>query len=220
MALQVIFDMDGVLFDTERLCLRVWRELAPEFGVTEETITRVFYDCVGTTQQRTAQIICEHCGADFPFADYRVCSSARFREIVAEEGLPVLPGARRLLGWLRTRGARIGLASSTRRAVVEEELRQAGLLRYFDAVVGGDELPHSKPAPDIYLAACRALHVRPADTFAVEDSHNGIRAAARAGMRPLMVPDLLPATAEMRQLSTAVLPSLFAVLTYLEGQPW
>ena len=106
------------------------------------------------------------------------------------------------------------MASSTRLAVVEEELRQAGLYDYFQIVMGGDQLKRSKPEPDIYLMTCEKMGVQPRNAYAVEDSHNGIRSAYRAGMMPVMVPDLLPATEEMKEMSIAVFDDLLEVRDY------
>ena len=93
-----------------------------------------------------------------------------------------------------------------------------GLLPYFDYVLGGDRIARSKPAPDIYETACRALHAVPADTYAIEDSYNGIRAAHAAGMRPIMVPDLLPPTQEMYTLAAHIFPNLTAFHEFLKRQ--
>ena len=131
--------------------------------------------------------------------------------------MPLKPGARELLHHLREENWGIGLASSTRRVLVQSQLEGVGLWHYFDQVVTGDQLERSKPAPDIYLMACRALGVAPEAAWAVEDSYNGIRSSAAAGMRPIMVPDLLPPTPEMRQLSHIILPDLTAVEDYLLG---
>ena len=111
----------------------------------------------------------------------------------------------------------LGLASSTRLAVVTQELQAAGLYDYFQAVVGGDLLKNSKPAPDIYLMTCERMGALPENTYAIEDSYNGIRSAHSAGMRPVMVPDLTPATEEMRDLSVAVFEDLIQVRDYFEA---
>ena len=110
----------------------------------------------------------------------------------------------------------MGLASSTRLAVVTEELQQAGLYDYFQAVTGGDQLKRSKPEPDIYLTACEKLGVKPSDAYAVEDSYNGIRSSYSAGMMPIMVPDLLPPTEEMYEKSVVVLEDLVRVREWME----
>ena len=110
----------------------------------------------------------------------------------------------------------MGLASSTNRDTVIRHLEQAGILSYFSAIIGGDEIIHSKPEPDIYLLACEKLGVKPEETYAIEDSYYGIISAYRAGMRPIMVPDLLPPTEEMRQISESILEDLIQVRDYLK----
>ena len=126
-----------------------------------------------------------------------------FRSI-EENGVPVKDGVRETLQKLAEAGLKIAVASSTRREKVLRHLENAGIAQYFTAVVGGDTVTHSKPHPEIFLKACEALGVAPEDAIAVEDSHNGIRSAHAAGMAPVMVPDLLPVTEEMRELSAFV----------------
>ncbi len=126
------------------------------------------------------------------------------------------PGAAELLKYLSEEKVPLGLASSTRLAVVTQELQEAGLYDYFHVVVGGDLLKNSKPAPDIYMMTCRRMGALPENTYAVEDSYNGIRSAHSACLRPIMVPDLMPATEEMRNLSVAVFEDLFQVKEYFE----
>ena len=127
-----------------------------------------------------------------------------YNRYIAENGVPVKDGVRETLAVLADAGAKIAVASSTRREKVLRLLASAGIGRYFTAVVGGDTVTHSKPDPEIFLTACEALSVAPEEAIAVEDSHNGIRAAHAAGMLPVMVPDLLPVTEEMRKLSAYV----------------
>ena len=120
-------------------------------------------------------------------------------------------GVRELLSYLKKNSIPIALASSTRLEVVTQELKQAGLYEYFGVVMGGDQLKRSKPEPDIYLMTCEKLGVRPICTYAIEDSYNGIRSAYSAGMKPIMVPDMLPPTEEMREKSVVVLDDLLQV---------
>lgn len=98
----------------------------------------------------------------------------------------------------------VGLASSTAHDIVVQELTDAGLVDYFQAITGGDQISHSKPDPEIYLKACEKLGIDPKEAYAVEDSYNGIRSAFSAGMKPLMVPDLLPPTGEMEEKPTGL----------------
>ncbi len=208
----VLFDMDGVIFDSEQAVLAVWRELAEELELGE--IEKVFRSCVGTNKARTEEIFREA----FPGLDFARFDGEARRRFQARFGggrLPVKPGVREILRSLRERGLPLALASSTDGAVVRQELDEAGLLGSFDAVVGGDQVKRSKPDPEIFLRAAERLGAPPEKCFVIEDSFNGIRAARRAGMRALMVPYLLPPDGEMESLAEAILPDLNAAERYL-----
>ena len=198
----VVFDMDGILFDTERLCKDCWIALSKEYEIPN--MEEVYALCIGVNVQATRQIVYDNYGKDFPFEEYDRRASAMYNEYIAEHGVPVKEGVRETLEALAKAGAKIAVASSTRREKVLRLLASAGIDRYFTAVVGGDTVTHSKPDPEIFLTACKALSVAPEEAIAVEDSHNGIRAAHAAGMLAVMVPDLLPVTEEMRKLSAYV----------------
>lgn len=210
----VIFDMDGIIFDSELLILDIWEKIGEKYGIPD--VRQTLTECIGTNKKKTEEIVYAHYGKDFDFAKYGEEASLLFRKHIEENGLPQKKGVRELLQYLKEKKIPVGLASSTRLAAVEEELRQAGLYEYFQVVVGGDQLKRSKPEPDIYLMACEKMGVSPKDAYAVEDSHNGIRAAYSAGMMPIMVPDLLPATEEMHEKSIAVFDDLFQVMRFFE----
>lgn len=212
----VIFDMDGVIFDSERLVLDSWEKVGKKYGIKD--VGKTLTDCIGTNKVKTQMIVQEHYGKEFDYEKYSKEASLLFREYVRENGLPVKKGVGELLQYLKDENIPVGLASSTRLAVVEEELRQAGLYDYFQVIVGGDQLKRSKPEPDIYLMACEKMKTAPENAYAVEDSYNGIRAAYAAGMHPVMVPDLLPATQEMREMSIAVFDDLDLVMRYFQSE--
>lgn len=205
----VIFDMDGVIFDSERCVVECWQEVAKKHGIPE--IEKACVACLGTTKAKTTEIMHEIYGQDFPYAEYNAEERAIFMERYDNGRLPVKNGARELLAALKEHGARVALASSTRREMVTRELRDAGLLEYFDELICGDMVTHSKPDPEIYLLACKALNVTPGEAYAIEDSPNGVRSANAAGMKVLMVPDLAPVTEELREKSYRVLQDLFEV---------
>lgn len=211
--ISVVFDMDGTIFDSERLVLTCWENIGEKYGILD--IDEVFMSCIGTNKIRTEQIVYGHYGKDFPYEKFSAESSELFHEITKKNGLPVKAGARELLEYLQEEQIPLGLASSTRLAVVTQELQDAGLYEYFHTVVGGDLLKNSKPAPDIYLMTCERMGILPENTYAVEDSYNGIRSAHAAGLHPVMVPDMMPATEEMRELSEGVFGDLFQVREYL-----
>lgn len=211
----VIFDMDGIIFDTERLILDCWEKVGEKYQFAD--IREVCIECIGTNSVKTREIICSYYGEAFAYDKYRKEADELFREYVQTKGMPVKKGVRELLQYLKEENIPIGLASSTRLAVVEEELRQAGLYDYFQVVMGGDQLKRSKPEPDIYLLTCEKMDIPPECAYAIEDSYNGIRSAYRAGMMPIMVPDILQADDEMKEKSVAVLQDLIQVKHYFSA---
>ncbi len=210
----VIFDMDGVLFDTERLCQDSWLAVAEENGLPG--MEEIFPKCIGLNANDSRRIVMDTYGEDFDYEGFRQQASKWFWDYIEKNGLPVMASVRELLAWLKEENWIVGLASSTRRSSVENHLEQAGIRDYFATVVTGDMVEHSKPQPDIYLMACKELGVEPGEAYAIEDSPNGIRSAYRAGLRPLMVPDLIAPDEEMRELSTRIFENLSDVLNFLK----
>lgn len=209
----VVFDMDGVIFDSERAVMQCWKEVASRHNIPD--IGKAILACTGTTMVRTREIMLNLYGADFPYDEYARESSAIFHSRYDGGRLPMKPGVKELLTFLKEHDKKIALASSTRQQVVTDELRDAGIIEYFDRIICGDMVSRSKPAPDIFLKACEELNISPSDSYAIEDSYNGIRAAHAGGLHPIMVPDLLPADEEMQSLAEIVLPSLTSVMEYL-----
>lgn len=209
----VIFDMDGVIFDSERATLLCWLELSKEKNF--ENIYEVFLKCTGTTMEKTKSIVLEAYGEDFPYDEYASLASKMYHARYDGGKLPVKKGVKDILEYLKENNKKIALASSSRKETVEKELRDAGIYSFFDEIVTGDMVNRSKPEPDIFLKACEAVGVKPDRAYAIEDSYNGIRAAFRGGLKPIMVPDLLEADDEMKKLSDKVLNDLNAVIGYL-----
>lgn len=209
----VVFDMDGVIFDSERCVFECWIEIADKYGIKD--IEKNFLACTGTTMSRTREIMMEAYGADFSYDDFAHEASVIFHEKYDNGNLPIKAGVFELLDYLKEQGKKIALATSTRRQTVLYQLEQAGILKYFDEIITGDMVTKSKPDPEIYLMACEKIAVKPQNAFAIEDSYNGIRSAQAGGLRAIMVPDLLSANEEMKELSEVVLDSLNDVITYL-----
>ena len=213
----VIFDMDGVIFDSERACLYTWTETANKYGIGN--VREVFNRCIGTNNNQTHQIVEDAYSKEFGegIADKLLSESSRlFHEKYDGGNLPLKDGVKEILEYLREKNVRCAVASSTRKAVVEAELKDAGLIDYFEEIVGGDAVKISKPDPEIYLLACNKMKAKPENAFAIEDSFNGIRSAHAAGMKPIMVPDMIPADDEMRCLSISVCENLKAVVDFFE----
>lgn len=210
----VVFDMDGVLFDTEILCMKSWMAIAERHGLPD--MAEIFPQCIGLNANDSRRIVLNAYGADFDYPAFREETARWFREYIETNGLPVKQGVYQILEWLGASGYKVALASSTRRESVFSHLDKAGIRGCFSVVVTGDMVEHSKPRPDIYLLACRELGVEPELCYAIEDSPNGIRSAHAAGMCPVMVPDMIPPDEELRRLSAVVLKDLTEVLAYLQ----
>ena len=211
----VVFDMDGVLFDTERLCMDAWVAVAKEQGIPD--MEEVFPKCIGLNGTDTKALVLDYYGEDFPYGEYCRQTSAWFWKEVEEHGLPIKKGVRELLAFLKENDYTIGLASSSRRESVVNHLTRAGIIDYFSVIVSGDMVEHSKPLPDIYLLACEQLGVAPEESYAIEDSPNGIRSAHSAGMKPIMVPDMVQPDEEMRERSFVICEDLLEVMKLFQG---
>ena len=208
----VVFYIDWVLFDTERLCQDSWMAVAEKNGLLG--MAEVFTQCIGRNANDSKRIVLNAYGEDFDYQTFREEASVWYWDYIEKNGLPVMPGAEQLLRWLKEHGWVVGLASSTRRSSVLRNLELSGFSDYFSTVITGDMVEHSKPLPDIYLIACRELGVQPEETYAIEDSPNGIRSAHAAGMKTLMVPDMLKPDDEMRRLSCRIMENLDQVLDF------
>lgn len=209
----VIFDMDGVIFDSERAVMDCWIELSEKYNLKD--IEKNYLACIGTTVIKTREIMMDAYGESFRYDDYAKEASVMFHERYDDGRLPMKEGVREILDFLRQNGKKIGLASSTRKQSVVSELKAAGIYDCFDEIITGDMVSKSKPEPDIFLLACERIGVAPERAYAIEDSFNGIRSAHRAGMKPIMVPDLLPANDEMQELAEKVVDNLSEVINYL-----
>lgn len=205
----VVFDMDGVLFDTERICMEAWREIAAERQIGD--IEKAVLGCVGLNRTDTKAFFEREYGKDFDYEEYHAACSARFHEKIGQFGLPIKTGVPEILRFLKANGYKIGLASSTSKRGVLGHVNRAGITDFFEVIVGGDMVEHSKPKPDIYLLACEQLGVKPENAIAIEDSPNGIRSASAAGLKPLMVPDMIAPTPEIESLLWKKCDSLLEV---------
>lgn len=212
----VIFDMDGVIFDTEQLIIDCWLEVARRHDIPD--IKETLYRCIGTNSRVTREITLGRYGEDFPYEEYQKEVKANWKQYLEKNGMPVKQGAKEILSALYKAEIPLALASSTKKEMVVQELEMAGLFSFFRKIICGDMVSKSKPEPDIFLAAAGELGVLPEYCVVIEDSFNGIRAAHAASMHPVMVPDLLQPTQEIIKLAEFVLPTLKAAGELLLGE--
>ncbi len=204
----VVFDMDGVIFDTEVLYRDVMITAASEQGA--DLPVAVYQRLIGLPGEACIRILTDYFGPGFNVDALWADARDRFHQAV-EAGPPLKPGVIELLDHLADIGLPHAIATSSKHAAVSHHLEAHGLEHRFPIVVAFGDYARGKPDPDPFLTAARRLGLEPSDCVALEDSHNGVRAASSAGMMTIMVPDLLPATDEMRDLCTGIARDLHEV---------
>lgn len=210
----VLFDMDGVMFDTERMYQKAWLLAGQQMGapMKPEIVDRLR----GRNREGCARVCREVFGQDFDFDAMRTACRALMARWIEENGLPVKPGLYELLAELERRGIPAVLATSTTRDSAWGHLQRAKVDRYFLGAVCGDDVSHSKPHPEVFLKAAALAGRDPKNCLVLEDSPAGVRAGAAAGCFTVMVPDLTAPDEEMRALADEILPGLKDVIPLLD----
>jgi HAD superfamily hydrolase (TIGR01509 family) len=211
----VVFDMDGLLVDTESMFRDVLMEVSRRRGV--HFPLEVFQRMIGLQGPANRAVVMDHFGADFDF-DPWIAEAWEMAHACTAVGVAVKDGVVELLDYLDAAGIPRAIATSSGHPSVKRTLGPSGLLERFQTIVAGGDYARGKPAPDPFLTAAERLGVDAAACLALEDSHNGVRAAHAAGMMTIMVPDLLEATEEMQSLCVTVSDTLHEVRALLAAQ--
>ncbi len=204
----VVFDMDGTLLDTELVFKDIVWDVSRTLGFT--MTDELHLAMIGMSNEATEALLVESYGVSFPYAQF----NAECRRIMKgrlADSVPVKPGVAEFIAELRARRIPMAVATSSRTHHAISHLGTAGLLEMFETVITRDDVTEPKPHPEPYLLAARRLAMAPSDCLAIEDSHAGVRAAYGAGLQTVMVPDLLPPSAEVHALCQAVMGSLHEV---------
>lgn len=213
----VIFDMDGLMFDTERV---FW--MARDYAGEKTGIGKAGYMTARTLGLSTAlsrPLYEKEFGGRYDEKKFRPYFLDFIKRYYAEHGLPVKKGLYELLRFLRENGYKMCVASTSKEAEVRHHLNDANVNDYFPKIVSGDMVLHSKPDPEIYRKACDMLEEKPGDCLALEDSPNGILSAYRAGCKPAMIPDLRRPDEETAKILFACFDSLADVIGFLKSMP-
>ena len=199
-----IFDMDGLLLDSECIWQKGWYEIAGEMGISlPDTFTS---EVCGTSGPQMETVIRRSYRVDDPRPIMASCQERVYR--YEEEGVPLKPGAEEILSGMKSSGLLLAVGSSSPIEMIRKNLEKAGILTYFDVLTSGREAAHPKPAPDIFLLAAKKLGLSPEECYVFEDSPSGVEAGCRAGCVTVMIPDMVKPTDEVRARCSGIYPSL------------
>jgi HAD superfamily hydrolase (TIGR01509 family) len=213
----VLFDMDGLLVDTESLAMRGLEQAATEMGISAPESFR--HAMIGVPADRCRVLVQERFGPSFPAEDYLAMANRHMDAMIEAGALRLKPGVRCLLSHLEALEIPKAVATSSSRVKAERHLRSTGILGRFDAIVTRDDVARGKPHPDLFLQAAQKIGTYSEHCLALEDSYNGVRAAYAAGATVIMVPDLLPPTNEMRERCALIATDLHAVRPLIVAPP-
>ena len=207
-----IFDMDGLIFDTERLFMEFLKKNASDFGYT--VTAQAYAETTGLAGDHLLQKLHEQYGPKYPHAEISARSRADLNTFANAHGLPVKKGIPELLAFFAQQKVPCCVASSTATCYVRQYLERSGLSKWFSLVTGGDRVTRSKPDPDIFLISCSHFDVRPQDALVLEDSENGLRAAHNGKIPAICIPDLKYPSADYRDYACLIADSAFDVIRY------
>ena len=206
-----IFDMDGLILDSERTVLSIWEQIGEKYGFSN--IREYGISVIGKNKKATIDEFERVYGE--PGDRYERELREIYNGLAAEGKVPLKPHTIELLSAMKNAGMKIAIASSSTREEVTSQMEVLGALPYFDTCVCGDQVTKSKPDPEIFLLACEALGVKPEEGVGLEDSFNGVRSCKASGLYTIMVPDIIQPDDEMNELADVILPSLKDVQDFL-----
>lgn len=216
MIIGAIFDMDGLMFDSERLVYESWQMMMNELGF--DYSLDVFKNTIGLRADETERYYNSLYGDSFCYKPLKQKSRELFLERINNEGVPIKKGLVELLDFLKENGYKIAVATSTSAQTAHKVIRMAGIYDYFDGFVCGDEVKNGKPHPEVFLTASKKLSLSPKECVALEDSINGIKSAHSAGMTTVMVPDYLQPTEEIIPMIDCLCEDLSQAIEFIQNR--
>lgn len=210
-----VFDMDGLMFDTEKLWLDSVMKTNDVYGYNVPM--ELAMECVGKRKDYTKLRLKEVLGDDFDADKFREFNVYFMEEDVKKNGLKIKKGLAELLEYLMVNGIKVAIASSSSNDEIKNRFKEANMsLIYFDSIIGGELVSEPKPHPQIYLKSCEALNVKPEEAIALEDSEYGIIAASKAGMKVILIPDVKMPSEETQKLVYRKFDNLLEVISLFE----
>lgn len=210
----VIFDMDGVIFDTERIYLEDWTTIFKEYGYDMKR--ELYLSVMGKGRKKVKEVFKESFGNNLPIEEMYIKKDKLLWERI-KEGIALKEGVFEILDFLETSGYKIALATSAKKDRLDEQFIKSSISKKFDVVVCGDDVTNSKPDPEIFLKAASLLDTKPEECIVIEDSEAGIRAAYNAKMIPLHVKDLKDADEDITKYSYKNFENLIEIKKFLSS---
>ena len=208
-----IFDMDGTLFDSEKIYQTAWLETVEFYGKGKgaELVKAV----AGSSEENCKKAIHEFY-PDIDAEEFFMRTIKRAVEIF-EQGVDMMPGVVEILKFFKENGVKSAIASSSSHEAINRNIERADIKKYFDAIISGDDVQNGKPAPDIFLKAAKELNLDAEDCYVFEDSYNGIRGAYAAGCTPIMIPDTMQPNDEMKKICAGIYSSLTEAMNTIKN---
>lgn len=202
----VIFDMDGLMFDTENVTFRAYMEIGKERGLV--TNRQQYVQILGLKREDIENVYRGFFGKDFDAVQFYHDVAQRKLDILSREGIPVKSGLRELLEDLEERNIKRVVASGSATDTIQGCLAQSGLIEKFDMILSSQSVKRGKPAPDVFLEVCKRMEVEPGQALVLEDSINGIQAALAGGIKVIAIPDMIPIPPELQKQCYDVVKTL------------
>lgn len=211
-----LFDMDGLLFDTESIYIDYGKNLAREMGyeISDELIEKT----TGVTNKLSKELFLKELGNDFKYDEFTINIVNYVIEQANLGNIPLMKGAKEILQFLKENNKKIALGTSADLKMAQKLLKSKDLEKYFECLVTSDDVKIGKPNPEVFLKGAKNLNVLPNKTMVFEDSFNGIRAAHSAGMYPVMIPDKLYPTQEIEKIIFKKFDSLLDVIEFFKNE--
>lgn len=209
----VIFDMDGLLINSEKLCFSAFNDSCQDFGFIVDR--SIYHSTIGTNDAQTKDILSKYISGGVSYDIFKSHWDSKYETKILDGELLLKDGVMKLLNVLDELSIPAAVATSTSYSKAIIKLEKVKILKSFSVVIGGDQVKRSKPQPDIYISTSKSLRIAPEKCLVLEDSDNGVRSALAAGMKVIQIPDIITPSKDTKKLGHMICHSLNEVVDYI-----